>query len=31
MKDIVMGGNGQAKEEKLYISRKERLEEGNKY
>lgn len=31
MKDIVMGGNGQAKEQKLYISSKERLEEGNKY
>ena len=31
MKDIVMGGNGQAKKEKLYTSRKERLEEGNKY
>ena len=31
MKDLVMGGNGQAKEEKLYVSRQERLEEGNKY
>lgn len=31
MKDIVMGGNGQAQEQKLYTSRKERLEEGNKY
>lgn len=31
MKDIVMGGNGQAQEQKLYVSRKERLEEGNKY
>ena len=31
MKDIVMGGNGQSQEQKLYISRKERLEEGNKY
>ena len=31
MKDLVMGGKGQVKEEKLYISRKERLEEGNKY
>ena len=31
MKDIVMGGTGKAQEQKLYISRKERLEEGNKY
>ena len=31
MEDIVMGGNSQVKEQKLYISRKERLEEGNKY
>ena len=31
MKDLVMGGNGKAEEQKLYISRKERLEEGNKY
>lgn len=31
MKDIVMGGNGQVQEQKLYVSRKERLEEGNKY
>lgn len=31
MKDIVMGGNGQAQKQKLYVSRKERLEEGNKY
>lgn len=31
MKDIVMGGKGQVQEQKLYISRKERLEEGNKY
>ena len=31
MKDLVMGGNGQVEEQKLYISRKERLEEGNKY
>ena len=30
MKDLIMGG-AQVKEEKLYISRKERLEEGNKY
>lgn len=30
MKDLIMGG-AQYKEEKLYISRKERLEEGNKY
>ena len=31
LKDIVMGGNGQFKEEKLYTSQRERLEEGNKY
>ena len=31
MKDLVMGGNGKVEEEKLYISRKERLEEGNKF
>lgn len=31
LKDIVMGGNGQAKEIKIYTSQKERLEEGNKY
>lgn len=31
MKDIVMGGNSQVQEQKLYTSRKERLEEGNKY
>lgn len=31
MKDIVMGGNTQVQEQKLYTSRKERLEEGNKY
>lgn len=31
MKDIVMGGKGQVQEQKLYTSRKERLEEGNKY
>lgn len=31
MKDIVMGGSSQAQTQKLYTSRKERLEEGNKY
>ena len=31
MKDLVMGGNSSAEEQKLFISRKERLEEGNKY
>lgn len=31
MTDIVMGGTGKAEETKLYISRKERLEEGNKF
>ena len=31
MKDLIMGGNGKAEEQKLYTSRKERLEEGNKY
>ena len=31
MKDLVMGGNGKAEEQKLYVSRKERLEEGNKF
>ena len=31
MKDLVMGGNGKVEEQKLYTSRKERLEEGNKY
>ena len=31
MKDLVMGGNGKVEEEKLYISRRERLEEGNKF
>lgn len=31
LKDLVMGGNGQATEAKIYTSRKERLEEGNKY
>ena len=31
MKDLVMGGNGKVEEEKIYISRKERLEEGNKF
>lgn len=31
MKDIVMGGSSQAQIQKLYTSRKERLEEGNKY
>ena len=31
MRDIVMGGSSNVQEQKLYISRKERLEEGNKY
>lgn len=31
MKDLVMGGNSSVEEQKLFISRKERLEEGNKY
>ena len=31
MKDLIMGGNGKVEEQKLYTSRKERLEEGNKY
>lgn len=31
MKDLVMGGNGKVEEQKLYVSRKERLEEGNKF
>lgn len=31
MKDIVMGGSSQVQTQKLYTSRKERLEEGNKY
>ena len=31
MKDMVMGGCSAVQEQKLYISRKERLEEGNKY
>lgn len=31
MKDMVMGGSSNVQEQKLYISRKERLEEGNKY
>ncbi len=31
MRDMVMGGSSGVQEQKLYISRKERLEEGNKY
>ena len=31
MRDMVMGGSSNVQEQKLYISRKERLEEGNKY
>ena len=31
MKDLVMGGNSKVEEQKLYVSRKERLEEGNKF
>ena len=31
MRDMVMGGSSDIQEQKLYISRKERLEEGNKY
>lgn len=31
IKDVVMGGSTQAQQEKLYVSRKDRLEEGNKY
>lgn len=31
IKDVVMGGSMEAQETKLYTSRKERLEEGNKY
>ena len=31
LKDMVMGGNESIKEESTYVSRKQRLEEGNKY
>lgn len=31
MKELVMGGDSSIEEQKLFISRKERLEEGNKY
>lgn len=31
MRDMVMGGSSNIQEQKLYISRKERLKEGNKY